>query len=76
MHVDLEADHVTSQPTLPANRAFLVQFRAPAPEGSPACDGRVEHVVSGETAHFHSWEALRAFMTDVLTSVPQPTDPE
>ena len=64
----------SSQPTLPANRAFLVQFRPPTPDGSPACDGRVEHVVSGEVVNFHSWEELRAFMTDVLTRVPHHTD--
>jgi hypothetical protein len=32
-------------------------------------DGRVEHVVSGQVAHFHSLAELLAFMTRVLTDV-------
>jgi hypothetical protein len=37
-----------AQPTLPTNRAFVVQFRA-QPSGAPAdWEARVEHVVSGQ----------------------------
>jgi hypothetical protein len=58
-----------SQPSLPTDRAFVVQFRVqPAGALSPY-DGRVEHVVSGQVAHFHSLEELLAFMTRVLTDV-------
>ena len=56
-----------SQPALPANRAFVVQFHAPRSEGSPTYDGRVEHLVSGREARFHSLEELLEFMICVLT---------
>ena len=58
-----------SQPTLPTNHAFLVQFRAQSPETSMAWDGRVEHVVSGQVTHFHALEELLTFMQRVLASV-------
>ena len=55
-----------SQPSLPTNRAFVVQFRV-SPTGAPSCwEGRVEHVVSGQAVHFHSLEDLLAFMARVL----------
>jgi hypothetical protein len=59
----------SSQPALPTNRAFVVQFRAPLPEGAPTYDGRVEHLVSGQEARFHSLKELLAFMIRVLTEV-------
>jgi hypothetical protein len=62
------------QPALPANRAFVVQFRAPPTEGSPTYDGRVEHLVSGQETRFHSLEELLAFMIRVLTDVHRPMD--
>jgi hypothetical protein len=58
-----------SQPSLPTNRAFVVQFRAQPPGTPIAWDGRVEHVVSGQVTHFRSLEALLAFMVRVLTDV-------
>jgi hypothetical protein len=64
----------SSQPALPADRSFVVQFRPPPPGGSPTYGGRVEHLASGEEARFHSLEELLAFMTSVLTKVPQHTD--
>ena len=61
-----------SQPALPTNRAFLVQFRA-EPRSPPRCwAGRVEHVVSGQATHFHSLEELLAFISRVLTAVQAP----
>jgi hypothetical protein len=65
-----------SQPALPTNRAFVVQFRTPPPEGSPTYDGRVEHLVSGREARFHSLKELLAFMICVLTDVQQQSDAE
>jgi hypothetical protein len=62
----------SSQPALPSNRAFVVQFRAPSIDGSVTYDGRVEHLVSGQVARFHSLEELMVFMTRVLTDIPQP----
>jgi hypothetical protein len=58
-----------SQPTLPSNRAFVVQFRAQPPEASLAWEGRVEHLVSHQVARFHSLDELLAFMVRVLTEV-------
>jgi hypothetical protein len=51
-----------SQPTLPTNRAFVVQFHAQTSEALSAYEGRIEHVVSGQVARFHSLEELLAFM--------------
>jgi hypothetical protein len=64
----------SSQPALPADQSFVVQFRPSAPEGSPTYDGRIEHLVSGEAARFHSLEELLAFMIGVLARVRQQTD--
>jgi hypothetical protein len=56
----------TSLPELPAERAFVVQFRAPAPRHAFQVAGRIEHVVSGRAGRFDSWEELRGFVEDVL----------
>ena len=58
-----------SQPTLPTNHAFLVQFRAQSPATPVVWEGRVEHVVSGQVTHFHALEELLTFMQRVLASV-------
>ena len=63
-----------SQPSLPSNRVFVVQFRL-QPAGAPSpYDGRVEHLVSGQVACFHSLEELLAFMMRVLAEVRHQTD--
>jgi hypothetical protein len=51
---------------LPAERAFVVQFRAPADVGGDVFVGRVEHIASGTTARFGSAEELITFITRVL----------
>ena len=63
-----------SQPVLPTNRAFVVQFRTPPTDAPPSYAGRVEHVVSGQMARFHSLEELLAFMIRVLTDVWEQSD--
>jgi hypothetical protein len=63
-----------SQPVLPTNRAFLVQFRIPPTGGPSSYGGRVEHVVSGQMARFHSLEELLAFMMGVLNEVQEQSD--
>ena len=60
------------QPTLPTNRAFVVQFRAQPFVASRGWEGRVEHVVSGQVTHFHSLEELLAFISRVLPDVQTP----
>jgi hypothetical protein len=54
------------QPTLPVNRAFVVQFRR-----TTSCDeavdvGRVEHLTSGTATHFDTWPELHRFVEEVL----------
>jgi len=60
-----------SQPSLPSDRVFVVQFRTHPPGAPAGYDGRVEHLVSGQVVRFHSLEELLAFMTRVLTEVEQ-----
>jgi hypothetical protein len=64
-----------SQPSLPTNRAFLVQFRTQSMGASPSYAGRVEHVVSGEGTRFQSLDELLAFMLRVLLQVQQASGP-
>jgi hypothetical protein len=63
-----------SQPSLPTNRAFVVQFRVSPAGAVPRYEGRVEHVVSGKVTRFHSLEELLAFMIRVLTDVQHQAD--
>jgi hypothetical protein len=63
-----------SQPSLPANRAFVVQFRAQPTDASSTYEGRVEHLLSGQVARFHSLQELLAFMVHVLSDVQAQTD--
>jgi hypothetical protein len=55
--------------TLPADRAFLVQFRAWA---AGPCAGRVEHLASGRAARFGDWAGLRQFVDRVLREAEHP----
>jgi hypothetical protein len=63
-----------SQPSLPTNRAFVVQFRPPPTDAAPAYAGRVEHLESGQVARFQSLEELLAFIIRVLTDVQALSD--
>jgi hypothetical protein len=56
------------QPSLPANRAFVVQLHADAQPEKGQFRGRVEHLVSYQSVHFESVEELTAFMVRVLTA--------
>jgi hypothetical protein len=55
------------QPSLPSNRAFVVQFRAQLTDPALSWEGRVEHLNSGQVLRFHSPEELLAFFARVLT---------
>ena len=59
-------------PTLPTNRAFVVLFRAEPSATSRGWEGRVEHVVSGQTIHFASLEELLVFIRRVLPDMQAP----
>ena len=56
-------------PSLPSNRAFIVQFRLPSESKPMTWEGRVEHVISGQAQRFQSQEQLWAFITRVLTAL-------
>ncbi len=56
------SDAAHSQP-LPADRAFVVQLSADADLAAHRVSGRVEHVVSGTSTHFHSLEQLLRFLS-------------
>jgi hypothetical protein len=58
----------TNQPSLPTNRAFVVQLHADAEVEKGQFFGRVEHVVSGKATHFASVDTLVTFITHVLTA--------
>jgi hypothetical protein len=59
-------------PFLPADHAFVVQFRSDA---TPAAGiGRAEHLVTGAAANFGSWPELRHFVDTVLASLAARVD--
>jgi hypothetical protein len=64
-----------SHVSLPTHRAFVVQFRGQPADAPLAWEGRVEHLVSGQVARFHSAEELLAFFTRLLTEIPPPCGP-
>ena len=57
-----------TQTPLPAERAFVVQFRAQADPSGELIVGRAEHVASGAAVRFGSAEELIGFITDVLAA--------
>jgi hypothetical protein len=63
-----------SQPSLPTNRAFVVQFRTRTTATWPSYEGRVEHLESGQVARSHSLEELLAFMIRMLSEVEEHSD--
>jgi len=63
------------QPSLPARRAFVVQFRAEVELEHDSFTGRVEHVLSGQALKFASLEELVAFFVHVLRQEQWPRGP-
>ena len=59
-----------NRPSLPTNRAFVVQLHAEAHMDQGEFRGRVEHLVSFRATRFHSLEELAAFMMQVVTTLP------
>ena len=57
------------EPLLSPRRAFVVQFREEMDATPPRFSGRVEHMVSGDAARFHSLEELWAFFVQELSAV-------
>ena len=64
----MERDNRRTPPFSP-HHAFVVQFYAETQVEAGQLVGRVEHVVSGQAAHFQSLEALLAFLARVLREV-------
>jgi hypothetical protein len=60
-----------SPPSLPSNKAFVVQFRAQPPGTPLSWEGRIEHLTSGQVLRFHAPEELLAFLARVLTTVQE-----
>jgi hypothetical protein len=54
---------------LPAERAFVVQLHVEADLAQGRITGRVEHVLSGQAAHFDTLEDLLRFIERVLTTL-------
>jgi len=54
---------------LPVQRAFVVQLHATAAVAQGQLTGRVEHVLSGQAAHFDTLDELLAFMAPVLAAL-------
>ena len=54
------------QPSLPTQRAFVVQLHGESKLAKGQFKGRVEHIVSGQSARFSTMKALKAFMQRVL----------
>jgi hypothetical protein len=50
-------------------RAFVVQLHATAVVAQGQLTGRVEHVLSGQAAHFDTLDELLAFMARVLAAL-------
>jgi len=59
----------SSLPSLPTNRAFVVQLYSDAKMEQGELSGRVEHVVSMRATDFHSQEELIAFLIQTVLSL-------
>ena len=64
-----------SPTSLPSHRAFVVQFRSQPVDAPLVWERRVEHLISGQVARFHSAEELLACFTRMLIEVPPPCVP-
>ena len=66
------AQHQTGQAPLSVRWAFVVHLRTNTDVAREQIAGRVEHVVSGQSAHFDSLEQLLAFIGHVLAPMRAP----
>jgi len=56
----------STPPSLPTNRAFVVQLRAEAKVEDGEFCGRVEHLVSMRATRFQSLEELATFLRETV----------
>ena len=54
---------------LPYDRAFVVQLGRDADPDGGAIIGRAEHIASGRSLRFGSWDELLAFVADCAAEV-------
>ena len=64
----------SNKPSLPTNRAFVVQLHTDAQVEQGEFRGRVEHYVSMRAKHFSSLEELTAFMVQMVTTLQEDAD--
>ena len=50
-----------NQPSLPTHRAFVVQLRSESKIEKGQFKGRAENIVSGQSTHFSTTKALKAW---------------
>ena len=60
--------------SLPANRAFVVQFGPATPDGAVPFEGRVEHLASGEVGYFSNKQELWKVFLRLLPHVECSSD--
>ncbi len=67
-----DGQDATGQPTLPAWKAFVVQFDIETAHLNRGCAGRVEHLSSGRRAHFGSRDELFTALERMLEELGHP----
>ena len=60
------AQYSDTSPSLPTDRAFVLQFNATAEVDQGRFEGRVEHLASGQATRFHSLDQLFTFIGRIL----------
>lgn len=59
-----------------ARSTFLIEIDTSDAAGTAAVRGHAEHVLTGRTLDFRSWETLRAFLEDVAAPPARPATSE
>jgi len=57
---------------LPTNRVFLIRLSGSAEPDAGIHRGRIEHIRSGRTAPFSSFENVEQFISEVLSGEKEP----
>jgi hypothetical protein len=68
MNNNVKKETTNTNRALSPDRAFVVLFHPANGLNQPPSTGRVEHVSSGQTSHFESWEELIDFVARITTS--------